>query len=491
MLDTERRFAIIIGINDYEVKPLNYCVNDAVEIKQKLIERCRFSNEDIFLITSSNESSNKEITGKYMEAIRSIRSCIEPNKDSILFYFAGHGNYKIDKSNISFHDSDYPIVEIFNDISQLNPKIQFYIIDSCQSGGKVLTRDNKSEGMLEKYISSSSGAMLLYACQSNEYAWEKEEKQHGLLTYHFIKSLEKDELYDDEGILTPSRIQEYVSRETSKSSDFEQIPVTENRITGYYPFALLNNEENTRGNNISEDTIQKIVVKDNALTYNKESRIKLQKLLLQSINLRMDKLAGELKSDYQITTYNDINDINLNKMESLIEKLVVSSREKKIEPINKIYQTEKKINPSYNALTLSVNSLFKSFESDTSSIPKHIIKHIITSDNEYFESRVDVFLSDNIHKVSFGVGFVIYQSKWGLVLTTLVFKIEWDGEKDNTIDLILKNDYPFLLEENLYNIVNKLELAEFNNIRSIIEQWNQSREVELENFIKVSVKYIK
>lgn len=491
----ERRFAIIIGINDYENSPLNYCVNDAISIKEKLVEKCRFNEEDVFLITSSNEHSNKEIAGKYMESIRSIREKIDSDNDSILFYFAGHGRYRAEKSNIMFHDSEYPIIDIFNDITQLDPKVQIYIIDSCQSGGKVIAREEETRNFdnchLEKYIQNSSGAMLLYACQTDESAWEDAEKEHGLLTFHFINAIDKEDLYDDEGILTTSRIQEYVSKETSKSSNFTQIPVVENRIAGYYPFAILKTEQQQE----TKETNIIYTERDNKclqMTYHREARLELQEYLFNNISKIVKEVKNKFINKYENYSFTDINDIRFDKIDKLIEKLVVDSRKNNIEPIQNIYQTKKIVNPTYkpsfiNPSSIVYKSLFKLFE-PLEETPKTTLKHIIEPQNEYIDMKFEIFISKNIREVSFGLGFIVYQAKWGLVLTTILFELEWDGEQDSIINNLIKKDYPFLLDQETYIILDSLKLNEFTTIQNQITKWDKKRERELENFINSTIK---
>lgn len=483
-MEKERRYAVIIGVNDYDVNPLEYCVNDAVELKQKLLEKCRYEEKDIFLITSDKNNSNKEITGKYIESIRKIKESFEIDKDSILFYFAGHGSYIQEKSNVFFHGSGYPINEIFKDISEMRPKIQLYIIDSCHSGGKVLTRqiNELNDNILEKYIENSSGSMLLYACQTNEFAREEGEKQHGLLTYHLLKALEKEDLYDEDGALTPSRIQEYVLKETSKSSDFQQIPVVENRIAGYYPFAFLNEITELIVQEDIDDVKQ--ILNRNQMSYDRESRLNLQNHIFKIVDTSVIATIEEYKTRYDIIVYDDINDMKFQGSESLIENLVNDSIKNNIEPLKKIYNNNKKYNSKYNALAISFNSLFKTFEGDVKDIPKYVTEYKINSFDEYFESKFHILMSDNIRRVSFGVGLIIYQAKWGIVLTTLSFTIDWDGERDDIITNIEKRNYQFLIEEDSFKIIDNLVSTEFVHIANKVEEWNKLRENELNSFIK-------
>ena len=52
----DESWALLIGINKYEnVDPLNYAVNDAVAVKEMLIESYGFNEENIILITEDRK----------------------------------------------------------------------------------------------------------------------------------------------------------------------------------------------------------------------------------------------------------------------------------------------------------------------------------------------------------------------------------------------------------------------------------------------------
>ncbi|MEC1362075.1 caspase family protein [Bacillus subtilis] len=508
----ERRFAIVIGINDYEHMPLYYCVNDAISVRQILIDRCGFKSEDIFLLTSNKDESIKEMTGKYKEALRSISENFKESEDSILFYFAGHGNYKEDKSNILFHDSEYPIKEIHNEVSALNPKVQTYVIDSCNSGGKVLTRGQEpflpQEYLIGKYIENSDGAMLLYACGSNQTARETSEMQHGLLTNEFLNVLANEELYDEDGILTPSIIQHHVLKQTSQNSNFEQVPVVENRISGIYPFAFIKEEEKVSVREVEpvetdqqfsekqepESSIdeQKLPLPENVespstvkkASYDKKSRLKLQEFIDELLTKKLDDILESFmldRSQYKVSSFNDINDLDFEGVDELVKSLVVNARGKKISPLDDIFTTTKRPNTRY--YTNQFSALFKAFAPKE---PEHIIEHSIDCKNDYIDINIKVLISDDIFSVSFGCGFIVYQSRWGLILTTLIFKLNWDGEKDNIIEDITQSDYPFLIQDDTYKLIEEMELKDFSTIQRTLTTWNEERKNELNSFIRAA-----
>jgi hypothetical protein len=45
---TDRRFAILIGINDYQVKPLDFCIDDASAVDDILVDKCLFDRDDVY-----------------------------------------------------------------------------------------------------------------------------------------------------------------------------------------------------------------------------------------------------------------------------------------------------------------------------------------------------------------------------------------------------------------------------------------------------------
>jgi len=192
----ETRYAVIIGINDYDNHPLNFCVNDAKSIKEALIAKANFLEENIYSITSEIDNPLKNITGKLNEAILKIKTAFHEENDSLFFYFAGHGYQENYESYLMFHDSGYKISDICKGFNELRPKMQFYVIDACESGNKTLTRSvsYEKENYLNELLKYSSGILYLYACQADQAALENESIKHGVMTHHFIEAIQNIKL---------------------------------------------------------------------------------------------------------------------------------------------------------------------------------------------------------------------------------------------------------------------------------------------------------
>lgn len=468
MSNKEVRYAIIIGVNDYKDNPLNFCVNDAIEVKKALINSCKFDEKNIFMITSDDTNSNKDITGKYLEAIRNIKVDFRANEDSILFYFAGHGSCNNNKSVVWLQESPYPIEEVFNDICLLNPKVQTYIIDSCASGSKVLTRNKESE--LEKYIKSSKGAMFLYACQNTENAQELSKLEHGLLTYKILKAIGDKNLYDEKGYLTFNRIVDYVQRETSLDSGFTQIPVIENNIVGFYPFAI--DEDKIVNDRSGEETDINI---QNNISELKDIRASLMCKAVEKLNKELDMIQF---SEYKTTYVDNFNKLDYIGVSNLKEKIVEYVVEQKLIPLNNLIykEVEKKKydNPLFGSVLKQMDLM--------NNVPSEITKYFINFESDELKSKFKLFISKKISEVSFGIGYINYQAKWGIVALKIAFLIDWDGEKYNIIKDINIDYLALSLEKESIEAIENIQIGFEVFLKSLVDNWNYDREEELKKY---------
>ncbi len=480
----DRRFAIVIGINDYDIKPLNFCVNDANSIAEILENKCGFKNKDIYKITSDDSSPIKNITGLFDNALTSIREELKAEKDSIFFFFAGHGKYQYDNSGLKFHDSYMEIATVFDKINDLQPKYQCYVIDACESGGKVLTRgENVNNDLINNYLSKSKGILFMYASTEEESAKELSDIKHGLFSYHFIKAINDTENYDKDGILTPNRIHDYISRETSKESDFKQTPVIENRTIGYYPFAFLDKhqtkkelaqkdeKERTVETKVIDNVYFPIVPPEIRASVFEEIKPKIESIFNSWIN------DLELK-DYEISIGSDLSIFESNVQGKLLDKIVEKSREEKIEAVNLLFSTEReeiKPNPLLGGMGMIEALLNKNR-------PKyHYYNRIKWGDNRIISFSAN-FKSKNIYQSTFGKIIVLYQSVFGIGLAKASFYLDYTGYSDTQINGpyigISAYKYHPKTIENILGDIN-LDLEYF---KGMIKDWNDERKKSISNF---------
>lgn len=468
----ENRYAIVIGINDYEISPLKYCVNDASEISEILIEKCKYKEENVFKIISESGSSEKDITGKYLEILRKIGNRFKSNEDSILFYFAGHGACIDSKSILRFQNSSYPIEDVFANFSMLKPKIQTYIIDACESGSKVLTRGKDDK--LENYIKSAQGAMFLYACRVDEFAGESSELQHGRLTYNILQAIRSEELYDKDGYLTFNRITDYVQKETCNQSNFTQKPVIENNVSGFYPFAF----------NYDSQEQESIELIDHTLNRNsddlKRLREEIQEKCKKICDKELDDLIFENYSRVMIDETNNFGNIDITILKKEIVNYVEDEEIYSLKNIicSKLreYNTNKLFSNMMQSIALLQNQV---------SDPK---QYIIDFNNELMEYKFIINKSPNINNVSFIIGYIIYQAKWGVVILKISSLLDWDGEQDCDIKDITIDYLATPIEKESLDLLESCDLEFKEFIYDLVERWNDNRRSELLKYKKLIIK---
>lgn len=474
--NVENRYALIIGINDYSTRPLSFCVNDAESIRDILINKAHFAKENVFLITSDTSNPVKNISGKLYESIEAIKSRFIENEDSIFFYFAGHGANEDGVSKVLLHDASLSIQDISQIVASCKPKMQFYVIDACESGGKTLTRKITQTQIIEDFLVYSHGVLFLYACQEDEKASEITGIKHGLMTYHFLEAINSQELYDNDGILTPGRIQEFVAKKVSSYSHFRQLPVIESRVIGYYPFITTK----IPPININKDVQTSDTRNLEKFLYDIDSRLALQDLAFTKANDIVLSILDRYRSGYSINEYSNIRKMPLRNVSSL-KDAIVSDASDKYESMNKIIYYKKE--PYYDEYSYAMSAMLSAMGKKPEPKGYNNVPEIDVSNQLYKSIDYALFISDP-YKVSFGIGVVLYQAKWGGVISPYIYKIEWDGETDSVITDIHKDNYTYLIDDASKEIIMNMELNLFNKLDSIIDGWDTKRTKEIQNFLE-------
>lgn len=427
----ENRYAIVIGINDYEDSPLDYCVNDAKSIAAILIEKCLFKEENVHLITSEKGDSKKDITGFFESHLESIKEKFIPDYDSIFFYFAGHGKYYFEKSTIKFHDTFFEIKSVFDRLSALNPKYQCYVIDACESGGKVLSRGDDTITLIDKLLARSHGVLLMYASTKDERAKENGDLKHGVFTYHFLTAIRDDRLYDEDGILTPNRIHDHIAKEVSKESAYRQTPVIENRTIGYYPFAFLNPEQllskekprlqvpsSENEDSDEELKLDKLYFPIVPIEIRTETMPVLNKILEEKLQEFI--ASNPFSEDYNVVV-GDIEDLfEYRVIDDLEGSIVSTSISNKVISYDEVMRSERK-----KRQKRSYGGLITAFMQDDE--PEYIINYDIDWESEHISAKAISLSSDLVTKVPAGIVIVIYQALYGLGLIYSYYHMDYGG----------------------------------------------------------------
>jgi hypothetical protein len=480
----DRRFAIVIGINDYDIEPLDFCVNDANSIAEILKNKCRFQEKDIYKITSDNSNPIKDITGRFENALNSIGKELITAKDSFFFFFAGHGKYQFDNSGLKFHDSYMEIATVFEKINDLRPKYQCYVIDACESGGKVLTRgDNSDDNLISKFLSKSKGILFMFASTEEEKARELSDIKHGLFSYHFIKAINEPENYDNDGILTPNRIHDYISKVTIKESDFKQTPVIENRTIGYYPFAFKENQvlkKEIKGIDEKEKTIEgKIIDKQYFPIIPEEIRVSVFNEIKPMIEEIFSSWIAKLElNNYEISTGYDLSLFDTNVQDKLLDKIVNESRNEKVEAVNLLFSTERE-EANQNLLFGGLGIIDTLLNRNR---PKYHYYNRINWGDERIISLSANFKSNNIYHSTCGIVIVLYQSIYGIGLANASFYLDYTGYSDTQINGPFVRISAFMYHEKTIGNILKDVNSDLEHFKGKIDDWSKKRKQSILDF---------
>lgn len=227
----QEKFAFIIGINNYKnVNSLEYAENDAKSIKDILINEYRYKKDNITLLLG--EDANKEnILNHYSKYINETF-----DNDSLLFYYAGHGEtYMGIQGNEGFlvpydgtQENWNTLIswkEIIEKSNLMKAKHIFYVIDACYSGLALSRGPAFASSRFLTDILSRPARQVLTAGKGDQKVADAKGPiaNHSLFTGYFIKGIQ-GEAAQENGIITANMLMAYVSNKVGNDSNSFQTP---------------------------------------------------------------------------------------------------------------------------------------------------------------------------------------------------------------------------------------------------------------------------
>lgn len=223
------RKALVVGVDEYPVRPLQGCVNDATAMAN-LLETAPYGFEVTRIF-------NEEVTRRKLKA--ELQKAIKA--DFTVLYFAGHGC----KTDISTYLVTYDtepddegvdvayLTQAISSISGSNQNV-VVILDCCHAGGASVRSEEDLPPFLEARdipSFSGNGKVVMAACMADQTAKEKniDGTPHGVFTYYLLEAL-RGGASDVNQIVSVSGVYDYVS--TSLMNDCLQTPVLRGDQTG-------------------------------------------------------------------------------------------------------------------------------------------------------------------------------------------------------------------------------------------------------------------
>jgi hypothetical protein len=217
-------WALIIGIDEYQGAPkLRTAVADATGIRQVLIERYGFKPDRIKLLVNG-EATRSKIEGAFVKLAREAGSA-----DSVLVYYAGHGQYSDDnqlawwvpvEANLDEPGTWILDAAIRNYVAAMRARHVYLIADSCFSGNLFSQTRSVIPPVTDRYYAKLYAKRSRWGLTSGstEPVADQGRDGHSVFAYHLIKFLRENE----EPYLVPSRIADYVIPLVARNA--EQMP---------------------------------------------------------------------------------------------------------------------------------------------------------------------------------------------------------------------------------------------------------------------------
>ena len=218
------RRALIVGIDNYPVAPLDGCVNDAKTIETVLETHGDGSpNFQALLMTSLSDEVTKP------ELREAIEKLFATDCDIALLYFSGHGfvgtadGYIVTEDCENYNEG-IAMTEILTLANSSPVKNKVIILDCCYSGN--MGTPKIQEGSVAQL---SEGLTVLTASRDSEVAMEQGDG--GVFTQLVVAALQGGAA-DLRGHITPGSIYAYVDQALGA---WDQRPIFKTNITRFTP----------------------------------------------------------------------------------------------------------------------------------------------------------------------------------------------------------------------------------------------------------------
>ena len=202
--------AIIIGNKNYQdhhIPMVKFAVQDATLVKKYLVNTLGFDEKNIVLVSDAKKDDFEKFFGTESNYKGYLYNHVAQDRSDIFIYYSGHGapdtNTKkaylvptsADPSYINI--TTYSLDILYDNLEKLNndkkPKSITVVLDSCFSGGSnggMIIRD-ASPIFIETTtpLLSMDNAVVFTSSQGDQISSWYSEKQHGLFTYFFLKTI--------------------------------------------------------------------------------------------------------------------------------------------------------------------------------------------------------------------------------------------------------------------------------------------------------------
>jgi WD40 repeat protein/uncharacterized caspase-like protein len=236
---TAKLWILLVGVNQYQdednLSSLQYSALDCQGLGEALKEATASFPEKEVIIHHDFVSQRPQFTDVQRSLLHIVNSA--GSKDTILFYFSGHGIFDsqtqqvflclADTNTNNLLTTGLPLNTLLKQLSNCKASQQLVWLDACHSGGMTLRGTVKESfadpssqlvEVLRHKASESKGFYALLSCDQTQQSWEFPELGHGVFTYYLMRGL-RGEAADSQGIIEADALYQYVYHQTLRYID--------------------------------------------------------------------------------------------------------------------------------------------------------------------------------------------------------------------------------------------------------------------------------
>ncbi|MDP7255206.1 MAG: SUMF1/EgtB/PvdO family nonheme iron enzyme, partial [Planctomycetota bacterium] len=185
-----RRWALVIGINDYELLgKLEFCRNDAEAVAESLVKYAGYDAKRTLVVSDGQTKKQQQPT------FTNLRRRIEfftsrPEKgDTLLVFFAGHGVTIDGKAYLMPVDGNdehtgFALSWLKDRLDQCKASQKILILDACHSGKAA----RGVSGIAPPMVTGSAATLVLASCAAKQVSYPGKDG-HGIFTGALLKAL--------------------------------------------------------------------------------------------------------------------------------------------------------------------------------------------------------------------------------------------------------------------------------------------------------------
>ena len=232
-----KRFALVIGVDEYEdsqINKLEGAANDAKAIVEALVQYAGFPRDQVKLLTADQPIERRPTRNKILRWLSNLRGAV-PKDGLLLIAFAGHGIERGDQAYLLPSDaelsSDASLLEQSSiNVDDMRRRIVetgvgqvVMILDACRNDPAAgrgdadnrLTNRFTRAFNFEERNSEVRAFATLYATAVGYRAYEYKEKKQGYFTWALVEGL-KGAAANEKGEVTLSSLLSYLQDQVPK-----------------------------------------------------------------------------------------------------------------------------------------------------------------------------------------------------------------------------------------------------------------------------------